>query len=486
MKKKITLVYPEKTGYIKPEVYGHFSEHIGGVIYDGIWVGKDSPIPNINGYRKDLVEKFKALNPPVLRWPGGCFAETYHWRDGIGKNRPVRPTWWTRFDGRYEPNEFGTHEFFEFCELIGAKAYLAVNVTSITPLEARDWIDYCLSPRGTTTLALEREANGRPEPFKIDFIGIGNENWGGGGNMTPEHYANVYRQFAKVIDNTTHCKIPLIIGGPNDSDYNWTRKITEGISTSKKKVSGMSIHYYTSATGDAVDFTDEEWYKMLSKAEKMEELINRHYATTLSYGLQNIMPLVIDEWGCWHPDGSGPSHGYNLFEQQSTMRDAMVSALTLNIFNNNADKILMANVAQLCNNLHALFLSGKEHLITTPTYHVFDMYKAHMGADAIRSLVSDNEGEIDKRISVSASKKDGKITLTAANYSLTEDVECEIDILGAAAPEKCSVTLLGANDVREHNTFDEPNTVTPTAYESSSASITIPHSSIVSVTFNIE
>ena len=391
MKKKITLVYPEATGYVKPEIYGHFSEHIGGVIYDGLWVGKDSPIPNINGYRKDLVEKFKAIKPPVLRWPGGCFAETYHWRDGIGENRPVRPTWWTRFDGRYESNEFGTHEFFEFCELVGVKTYLAINVTSITPLEARDWIDYCLSPRGSTTLALEREANGRPEPFKIDFIGIGNENWGGGGNMTPEYYGDVYRQFAKVIDNTAHCKVPLIIGGANGPDYNWTRKITDKISTSAKKVSGMSLHYYTSACGDAVNFTDEEWYTMIERAEKMQTLIERHYATTLSYGLQNIMPLVIDEWGCWHPDGSGPSKGYNLFEQQSTMRDAIVSALTLNIFNNNASKILMANVAQLCNNLHALFLSGKENLITTPTYHVFDMYNSEYAYNTLKSAIKSFE-----------------------------------------------------------------------------------------------
>lgn len=484
MKKKITLVYPEATGYVKPEIYGHFSEHIGGVIYDGLWVGKDSPIPNINGYRKDLVEKFKAIKPPVLRWPGGCFAETYHWRDGIGEKRPVRPTWWTRFDGRYESNEFGTHEFFEFCELVGVKTYLAINVTSITPLEARDWIDYCLSPRGSTTLALEREANGRPEPFKIDFIGIGNENWGGGGNMTPEYYGDVYRQFAKVIDNTAHCKVPLIIGGANGPDYNWTRKITDKISTSAKKVSGMSLHYYTSACGDAVNFTDEEWYAMIERAEKMQTLIERHYATTLSYGLQNIMPLVIDEWGCWHPDGSGPSKGYNLFEQQSTMRDAIVSALTLNIFNNNADKILMANVAQLCNNLHALFLSGKENLITTPTYHVFDMYKEHMGADCIRALVSDNGGAVGERISVSASKKDGKVTLTVANYSLTDNTECEIDILGIQMPEKCSVTLLTAPDPRMHNTFENPTAIAPTTYESDSAHITVPRASIVSVTFN--
>lgn len=486
MKKKITLVYPEVTGYIKPEIYGHFSEHIGGVIYDGIWVGKDSDIPNINGFRLDLVEKFKKINPPVLRWPGGCFAETYNWRDGIGKKRPIRPQWWTRYDGRYESNEFGTHEFFEFCELIGAKTYLALNVTSITPMQAREWIDYCISPRGSTTLALEREANGHPEPFKIDYIGIGNENWGGGGNMTPEYYALVYRQFAALIDNIAELKIPLIIGGANSDDYNWTRKITEVISTSEKRVSGMSVHYYSSKVGDAVDYTDEEWYAMLKKASRMEELIDRHYAVPSSYGLSEKMKLVIDEWGCWHPDGSGPSKGYNLFEQQSTMRDAAVAALTLNIFNNNASKILMANVAQLCNNLHALFLSGGHNLITTPTYYVFDMYKEHQGAECIRTLVSDNVASITEKISVSASKKESVITLTVANLSLTEDAVCDIELLGARVCGKATVTTLSSKDVRAHNTFENPNTVAPTTSELDGTVLAVPRASVVSLTLKAE
>ena len=485
MDKKITIVYPDVTGFIAPEIYGHFSEHIGGVIYDGIWVGKDSDIPNINGFRLDLVEKFKKINPPVLRWPGGCFAETYNWRDGIGKNRPVRPQWWTRYDGRYESNEFGTHEFFEFCELIGAKTYLALNVTSITPMQARDWIDYCISPRGSTTLALEREANGHPEPFKIDFIGVGNENWGGGGNMTPEYYALIYRQFASLIDNLTNPKIPLIIGGANGEDYNWTRKITEMLSTSEKRVSGMSFHYYSSKVGDAVNFSDDEWYGMIKKASKMEQLIKRHYAVPLNYGIDDKMKLVIDEWGCWHPDGSGPSQGYNLFEQQSTMRDAVVAALTLNIFNNNASKILMANVAQLCNNLHALFLSGGHNCIVTPTYHVFDMYKAHQGAECIRTLVSDNCGELSQKLSVSASKKDEVITLTVANLSLTEDAVYDIELLGATRCGKASVTTLCSRDVRAHNTFEEPNKITTVTHELEDNSLTIPRASVISLSIKV-
>ena len=485
MNKKITIVYPEVTGFIKPEIYGHFSEHIGGVIYDGIWVGKDSDIPNINGYRLELVEKLKKINPPVLRWPGGCFAETYNWRDGIGKNRPTRPQWWTRYDGRYESNEFGTHEFFEFCELIGAKSYLALNVTSITPMQARDWLDYCLSPRGSTTLALEREANGHPEPFKIDYIGIGNENWGGGGNMTPEYYSLIFRQFAALIDNLAGMKIPLIIGGANGEDYNWTRKITETISTSEKRVSGMSFHYYSSKVGDAVNYTDDEWYGMLAKAIKIQELIDRHYAVPVNYGLTDKMKLVIDEWGCWHPDGSGPSKGYNLFEQQSTMRDAVVAALTLNIFNNSAQKILMANVAQLCNNLHALFLSGDHNCIVTPTYHVFDMYKAHQGAECIRTLLSDNHDKLSHMLSASASKKDNVITLTVANLSLTEDAVCDIELLGAKVCGKMTVTTLSSDDARAHNTFENPNTVTPVTAECDGTSLTVAPASVASITLKV-
>ena len=230
MKKTVQIVMPEVIGHVAPEIYGHFTELIGGVFYDGLWVGRDSPIPNIRGFRKDLVEKLRAIRPAVLRWPGGCFAETYHWRDGIGPNRPVRPSWWTSSDGRYESNAVGTHEFLDLCELVGAKAYLAVNVTSVTPLEAREWMDYCLSPRGSTTLALEREGNGHPEPFRVDYWGIGNENWGGGGYMTPDTYAREYRRFATVLSNL--CGAPasnFIIGGANGGDFAWTRGVLENI-----------------------------------------------------------------------------------------------------------------------------------------------------------------------------------------------------------------------------------------------------------------
>lgn len=484
MDKKLTIVFPEKIGHIAPEIYGHFSEHIGGVFYDGLWVGKDSEIPNIKGFRKDLIEKLRKIHPPVLRWPGGCFAEAYDWRDGIGENRPVRPNWWRNHDGRYESNAVGTHEFIDLCELIGAKPYIAVNITSITPLQARDWVDYCLSPRGTTTLALEREKNGHPEPFDIPYWGIGNENWGEGGNMTPEYYANEYRRFAMVIGNMCKGKSELIIGGADSSDYHWTQVLCENLSkASHAPYHGMSFHYYCGASGDCVDFEEENWYELIQKAQKMEEILERHAAITHGYGTQERMKLVIDEWGCWHPGGSGPSKGYNLFEQQSTMRDAVIAALTLNIFNNHANKIKMANVAQLCNNLHCLFLAGGEKCIVTPSYHVFDMYKEHQDGECLRTLISDQE-DSRGQISASASIKDHVLKITIANLSCEEDATVTPSILGMEESiASVRVTVLAADDMRAHNTFEKPDTVIPVSYtlQDLSEPIILPKAGVVAL-----
>ncbi len=477
--KTLYTVLPEKIGRIAPEIYGHFSEHIGGVFYDGLYVGKDSKIPNIKGFRKDIIEKLREINIPVLRWPGGCYAETYNWRDGIGENRPVRPSWWTLNDGRYEPNTIGTHEFVELCELIGAKPYFAMNVTSITPLDARDWMDYCLSPKGSTTLALEREKNGHPEPFDIPYWGVGNENWGGGGNMTPEYYAGEYRKFATVMHNTVPRgkHVDLIAGGANGGDTNWTNKLAENVNFADYTLGGMSFHYYCGNAGDPVNFTEDEWYRQLRQADVMEELIVRHYGALLGHRKEDKMKLVIDEWGCWHPDGSGPSRGYNLFEQQSTVRDAMVSAITLNIFNNHCEKIKMANVAQICNNLHALFLAGGENCIVTPTYHVFKMFKEHMGGEAVRTLCAKDGG-----ISSSASIKDGYLTLTLANRSCTEDAEISLEMLGGKVESTASALLLAEDDMHAHNTFENPENVKIKEISLDiSKPITLPKAAIISV-----
>ena len=484
--KQLYLIAPRKLGTIAPEIYGHFSEHIGGVFYDGLWVGKDSNIPNIRGFRRDLVEKLKAVRPPVLRWPGGCFAEVYDWRDGIGENRPVRWNWWKNHDGRRESNEVGTHEFIDLCEMIGAKPYFAANLTSMTPMHIRNWMDYCLSPRGSTTLAMEREKNGHAEPFDIPFWGVGNENWGGGGNMRPEQYADECRRYAEVMHNVSPMA-ELYACGTDAFDYAWTQGFVPGIVGRKyNHLRGFAMHYYCGGAGDPLHFTEAEWDELIYKANRMEEIILRNWSIICAHGMQNDIKLIVDEWGCWHPEGSGPSRGYNLFEQQSTMRDAVVAALTLNIFNKHCDKVRMANVAQLVNNLHALFLAGGEHCIVTPTYHVFDMYKEHQGAEAIETVVTDND-ELARSVSVSASIKDGKLLVTLANLSCAENVELSLENVGMTMAEQGKLTVLSHEDMHAHNTFDAPEAVKPTEMPyRAGETIIVPCASVVALEIGVE
>lgn len=484
---KLYIVYPEEIGQINPNIYGHFAEHIGGVFYDGLWVGKDSKVENINGFRKEIIDKLKKINPPIIRWPGGCFAETYDWKDGIGEDRPTRINWWTNTDNRYESNQVGTHEFVELCELVGAEPYFAANITSTTPLEIRDWIDYCTSPKDSTTLAKLREKNGRPEPFNVKYWGIGNENWGGGGNMTPKTYAHEYRKYA-IIAKNAYLNSILIACGPNDVNYNWTQEFMDVFQSSSKAMNGFSLHYYTSVENadDPTNFSKDEWYKMIGKSLKIEEIIERHYSIIKGYGMEDYAKLVVDEWGCWHPSGSGPSKGYNLYEQQSTIRDAMVSAATLNIFNNHCDKVMMANVAQLANNLHCLFLASGENCIATPTYHVFDMYKEHQGAKAVKTICDSKNvgsGEFDvPQISVSASQKDGYTTLTIANLSADEDANITLEPVGQNLCGEATATVLTHDNYHAHNTFESPENVTPYSEEVDILStITIKKASIVSI-----
>ncbi|MBQ5973263.1 MAG: alpha-N-arabinofuranosidase, partial [Oscillospiraceae bacterium] len=453
---KLYLLYPERRGRIAPEIYGHFTEHIGGVFYGGMWVGPDSDVPNVKGFRRDVVEAFRAIRPPVLRWPGGCFAETYDWRDGIGPDRPTRINWWRNEDGRYEPNAVGTHEFIDLCRAVGAKPYFAANVTSVPPLHIRDWMDYCLSPRGSTTLAREREANGSPEPFDVPFWGVGNENWGGGGNMTPEHYADVFRTCALLMRNAApKGRVKLFACGTSGDEYEWARGVAAGLFRSERQADGFAMHYYCGSAGDPLAFTDDEWDRQIAQAARIEDMIRRNYAVMVGYGLEERMPMVVDEWGCWHPAGSGPSKGKNLFEQQSTMRDAVVAALTLNIFNRHCDKVIMANVAQLTNLLHSLFLCGPDGFACTPTYHVFDMYQRHQGAESVGSVCENGD------LSVSVSVRGGRTLITAANTSVRADAEIGLCPCGRPLPETGELVLLSHADPHAHNTFAEPDKVRP-------------------------
>ena len=475
---KVTVLTSQPVGRIEPEIYGHFAEHIGGVIYDGIWVGTESDIPNIEGFRADVLDKFRAIFPPVIRWPGGCFAETYNWRDGIGKNRPTRLSWWTKDDGRYESNAFGTHEFLRFCELVGAKPYLAVNVTSMTPMDARDWVDYCTSPTGTTTLAKLRAENGHPEPFCVPYWGIGNENWGGGGTMTAAQYAHTYRRYATAVHNAAGSS-KLVAGACSVHSDSWAKTFADClgiVAGTPVPVDAVSLHHYC-GKGDAVLFDEADWYGCLQRAQKMEALIKRHQDIFYSHGRKDIV-LYVDEWGCMHPKGSEVSKEKYLFEQQSTMRDAVMAAYNLNLFNNHCDFVKMANIAQLCNCLQSLFLANGRQFTVTPTYHVFDMFKAHQGAICCQTHADDRE------VSVSASKKDSTVTITLANLSCTEDKKitlCLTDWDCAACGTQ--MTVLGNGDMRAHNTFEAPNAVCPrTMPVRLSQEIPLPRAGVISLT----
>ena len=485
MEKKLYLMYPQAKGVIAPEIYGHFTEHIGGVFYDGLWVGRDSSVPNIKGFRKDVIEKMRQIKAPVIRWPGGCFAEVYDWRDGIGQQRPIRLNWWKNDDGKLESNAVGTHEFMDFCEAVGAKAYFAANLTSSTPLAVRNWMDYCLSPRGSTTLAMERENNGHPEPFDIPYWGVGNENWGGGGHMLPDFYAHECRRYTEVMRNVAP-QANFIMCGTDGQKYNWAHGVLPIVGQyyrETRPIKGYSMHFYCAYGSDPFPNGQEGWEKIMTSAARMENMIKRNWNIICGYGMDDHMKLVVDEWGVWHADGSGPSKGGNLYEQAGTMMDAMVAALTLNIFNNHCDKISMANIAQLVNNIHSLFLASGENCITTPTYHVFDMYKAHQGATAIETTVTDNT-DLLSSVSVSASVKDGKTLLTIANLSYNEDVSLTLEGVGKDLPDKAVGLLLRSEDVNAYNTFEAPETVVPkSVMVDLTAPITIPKTGILSLQF---
>lgn len=494
--KHLYIMLPEQIGRVNPDIYGQFSEHIGGVIYGGLWVGEDSDIPNIAGWRREAVEKLKAIHVPVLRWPGGCFAEDYHWRDGIGPRaqRPVRPNFWAYEDGRTESNAVGTHEFITLCRLIGAEPYLALNITSMTPLDMRDWVDYCNSPRGSTTLALEREKNGSPEPFRVKYWGIGNETWGAGGEMTAENYAHEFRKYASVIYNLTrHLGGELFVSGTNGLDADWARDCLGQLRRLHYgQFSGYTLHYYCGGT-ECRGFGRNEWYDSIRKVWRTQKVIDRTWGHIQGYGMEKEAQLVIDEWGNWHKGGSGPSKGRNLYEQQSTMRDAVSAGMTLNIFQNNCEKIRMANIAQVMNNIQSLLLADGKHCITTPTYHVFDLYQGHMGGTAVRtaldaphetSYTSPKDGtELSVPVlSSSATVKNGVLTLTLVNASIESAETLSLEVVGGTAAGAMTVRTLHCDDPDTVNTFELPEAVVPSApVQVAGDTVTLPPASVVCV-----
>jgi alpha-N-arabinofuranosidase len=462
----VTVRLDETVGTIKPSVYGHFAEHIGGVIYDGIWVGPDSKVPNVGGIRKALIEHVKQLGPVVVRWPGGCFADRYHWRDGIG---PVekRPRRFGRWREETEPNSFGTHEFLRFCRLCGVAPYFAANVGTGSAEEFQQWVEYCNAPAGSTTLADERAANGDREPFGVRYWGVGNESWGCGGKFTPEDYCREYRKFTEWVPEYG-VPLYLIAAGPNSNDVDWTRRFfAKWADYAKAPIQGWAPHYYCGTTGHALKFTRDQWYEQFFKANRMERLITDQWAALGEFDRGHKVKLVVDEWGCWHPAGTeiNPRH---LYEQMGCLRDALVAALTLDTFNRHADKVDMANVAQLVNNLHSLFLADGDKFVATPTYHVFAMYRPHQGAKSVRLAVEAPEvsfqaGGRDERlvrVAGSASVSGKALTLTLVHTHSEEPIDVEVRLRGGTASGG-SRTELSHAELNAHNTFERPENVIP-------------------------
>ncbi len=479
----IEILLDEPVGTIHPDIYGHFAENIGGVIYDGIWVGEDSKIPNIGGIRTDLVEHMKKIRPAVIRWPGGCFADSYNWRDGIGprSERPRRTNFWanSRFmkkapDGpqKYDPNQFGTNEFVRFCRLVGAEPYIAANLRALTPTDFYEWVDYCNAPAGLTTLGDARASQGDREPFRVRYWGVGNESWGCGGNFTPQEYATEYRRFiAWVPDHGL--KLAYIGSGPSGADLHWTRgffgKLTELDKGYLNDMYGWALHYYcgTSGKGQAVDFTVDDWFELLVKADKMGSIIEDQWRAMGEIDTEHKIKLVVDEWGAWHEPGSEVHPAY-LFGQMSTMRDALISGITLDTFNRHADKVAMSNVAQLVNNLHSLFLTREDKFVATPNFHVFEMYAAHQGGQSLRTVftapkigayAAGKESPL-WGLAGSASLHGKELVLTAVNPSIREARAAEISVKGAVV-RSGKARVLASGDIHGHNDFEHPLAVVP-------------------------
>ncbi len=458
----IDIMLNEPIGAISPELYGHFTEHIGGVIYDGIWVGEGSAIPNIDGIRTSLVEWMRRLKPAVVRWPGGCFADRYHWRDGIGP-RGKRPRRYGRWNDVTESNAFGTHEFVRFCRLVNAEPYFAANVGSGSPEEFQSWVEYCNAPPGSTTLADERGSNGSPDPFRIRYWGVGNESWGCGGTYTPEDYCTDYRRFSTWVPGYG---IPpyLIASGPSGNDLKWTQRfLQKWVDSGRAPLNGWSPHYYCGTAGEALNFSSDQWYELLGSAAGVEKLIVDQWGQLAPFDPQHTIRLIIDEWGAWHKPGTEINKRH-LFEQQSCLRDAMVAALTLDTFNRHADKVSMGNVAQLINNLHSLFLADGDKFVATPNFYVFEMYRPHQGATAVRTAIETPKIAYavgsDRRelagLTGSASINGKVLTLTLVNPRLADRVAAQVRIRGGSV-RSGRRTILTHDQVTAHNTFASPN-----------------------------
>ncbi len=490
---RVEILINEPIGTVNPNLYSHFVEHLGGVVYDGIWVGEKSKIPNIGGIRKDLVDQLAKLKPGVIRYPGGCFADQYDWRDGLGprEKRPTRVNFWadTGYKApdsykavnsgpqKYEPNWFGTDEFLKFCRLVGAQPYLAANLRSLGVSEFMQWLEYCNAPAGLTTLSSQRAANASKDPYNVEFWGVGNESWGCGGEFTPEEYATEYRRFSAWLP-TYGTKLKLIGAGPNGGDTGWTRKffakLTEKGIGQLNRMYGWALHFYSGSTGKQIAnvYNENEWYDLIARSDRMDGLVREHWQVMGEIDREHKVKLVVDEWGAWHWQDADVPPAY-LYAYAGTLRDALISGLNLDTFQRHADKVVMANPAQLVNTIHSLFHTYEDKFVTTPNYHVFEMYMPHAGATAVRTefvspRVSYTRFDAARKeipanfwgLNGSASINGKTVTLTAVNPDSKNAREAEINI-GGARIVSANARVLSSNNIHARNSFENPNGLIP-------------------------
>ncbi len=469
----VRIAADKGTQKIYKEIYGQFAEHLGTCIYGGLWVGPESPIPNTDGYRNDVLGALQALHVPVLRWPGGCFADEYHWRDGIGP-RSERPTLQNNnWGGTIEDNSFGTHEFLNLCELLGCEPYISGNVGSGTVEELAKWVEYMTSD-GNTPMANLRRKNGREKAWKVKFLGVGNESWGCGGNMRPEYYSDLFRRYQCYCRNYDGNQLYKVASGASDYDYNWTKVLMENVG---HQMHGLSLHYYTVTTwsgskGSATQFSDNDYYWTLGKCLEIEDVIKKHAAIMDARDPGKRIGLLVDEWGTWWDEEPGTINGH--LYQQNSMRDAFVAALTLNVFHRHTDRVRMANIAQIVNVLQSMILTdtkGSGHMVLTPTYHVFNMYKGFQEATYLPTEATCDTLSVggDSRtparkvplVSVSAARKtDGGLIVSLANVSLDKAQEVELNLDGYQA-RNATGQLLTCRSITDYNDFTHPDRVSP-------------------------
>ncbi|ASS65424.1 MULTISPECIES: alpha-N-arabinofuranosidase [unclassified Paenibacillus] len=483
------------TGTINRNLYGHFAEHLGRCIYEGLWVGEDSPIPNTDGIRNDVLEALRKLHIPVLRWPGGCFADEYHWRDGIGPRESRKRMINTHWGGVVENNHFGTHEFFRLCELIGAEPYICGNVGSGTVQEMSEWLEY-MTFDGESPLADLRRQNGRDKPWKLAYFGVGNENWGCGGNMLPEHYADLYRRYQTYCRQYGDNKLYKIAGGANSDDYRWTEVLMQ---KAAGQMDGLSLHYYTvpgtwQEKGSATEFGADEYARTLGRAFHMDELLTRHSTVMDRYDPQRRVGLIVDEWGGWFDAEPGSNPGF-LF-QQNTMRDALVAAIHFHLFHKHCDRVQMANIAQMVNVLQAVVLTEGERMLLTPTYHAFQLYAVHQDAEALAlhgqfgSYEAGSNQAAMPQIGATASRKDGVIHVSLYNLHPEKQADIALELRGSNGRFECSGQLLAGGSIHAANTFANPGQVVLKPLDSigqvgSGYAVKLPPASVATIRFAV-